>query len=42
MPKLFLEKFDEQLNENTHKWRSTETLPVIIAGHPLIAKAYLR
>ena len=23
-------------------WRSTETLPVIIAGHPLIAKAYLR
>jgi hypothetical protein len=37
-----LEKFDEQLNKHTKKWRTTETLPVIIAGHPLIAKAYLR
>jgi hypothetical protein len=41
MPKLFLERFEEQLNEHTKKWRSTETLPVIIAGHPLIAKAYI-
>jgi hypothetical protein len=42
MPKLFLERFQEQLNEHTSKWRSSETLPVIIAvQHPAISKAFL-
>jgi hypothetical protein len=41
MPKLFLERFQEQLNEHTSKWRSSET-PVIIAAHPAISKAFLR
>lgn len=36
LPDLFFERFEESLAEHTKKWRSTESLPVIIAGHPLI------
>jgi hypothetical protein len=42
MPSVFLEKFKETFWNHTKKWRSTGTLPIIIAGHPKIAKAYLQ
>jgi hypothetical protein len=44
LPTVFLDKdkFEETFNEYTKKWRSAKTLPIIIAGEPRIAKAYLR
>jgi hypothetical protein len=42
MPPVFLEKFEETFAEHTKKWRSHGTLPVIIAGHPQIARAFIR
>jgi hypothetical protein len=41
LPNLFFEQFETTFQEHTKKWRSQETLPIIIAGHPQIAKAYL-
>jgi hypothetical protein len=42
LPSVFLDKFEETFKEHTKKWRSAKTLPIVIAGHPRIAKAYLR
>jgi hypothetical protein len=42
MPPVFLEKFEDTFAEHTKKWRSHGTLPVIIAGHPQIARAFIR
>jgi hypothetical protein len=33
--------FDFCWSEQTKKWRSSETLPIIVAGHPTIAKYFL-
>lgn len=42
LPNLFLERFENTFREHTKKWCTVKTLPIIIAGHPRIAKAYLR
>eukprot|EP00956_Cyclotella_meneghiniana_P020348 scaffold35756_cov21-Cyclotella_meneghiniana.AAC.1 len=42
LPNLFFERFEESFSEHTKKWRSPATLPIIIAGHPIIAKSFLR
>lgn len=42
LPNLFFERFEESFKEHTKKWRTAETLPIIIAGHPRIAKAFVR
>jgi hypothetical protein len=41
LPNLFFERFENTFQEYTRKWCTVETLPIIIAGHPRIAKAYL-
>eukprot|EP00956_Cyclotella_meneghiniana_P010989 scaffold15408_cov41-Cyclotella_meneghiniana.AAC.7 len=41
LPDLFFERFEEAFNEHTKKWRTPETLPIIVAGHPRIAKAFV-
>ena len=42
LPNLFFEHFEDSFKEHTRKWRMKETLPIIIAGHPLVAKAFIR
>jgi hypothetical protein len=42
LPNLFFDRFETTFQEHTKKWRSKETLAIIIAGHPQIAKAFLR
>jgi hypothetical protein len=42
LPTLFFERFENNFAEHTKNWCSEETLPIIIAGHPLISKAFLR
>ena len=32
LPNLFFERFEESFKEHTKKWRTPETLPIIIAG----------
>jgi hypothetical protein len=41
LPDLFLERFEMTFHDHTKKWRDRKTLPIIIAGHPAIAKAYI-
>lgn len=33
LPCLFLERFEETLNRHTCKWRTSQTLPIVIAGN---------
>eukprot|EP00956_Cyclotella_meneghiniana_P026149 scaffold55872_cov78-Cyclotella_meneghiniana.AAC.1 len=42
LPNLFFQRFEESFTEHTRKWRTPKTLPIIIAGHPMIAKSFLR
>jgi hypothetical protein len=42
LPDLFFERFNETFNEHTKKWRTPKTIAIIVAGHPQIAKAFLR
>jgi hypothetical protein len=42
LPGLYIERFEQTLHEHTMKWRTNETLPVVIAGHPTIAKWFLK
>jgi hypothetical protein len=42
LPTLFLERFEQQFKVHTRKWIHAKTIPIIIAGHPSIAKAYIR
>ena len=37
-----MERFKQQFKVPTRKWLHMKTIPIIIAGHPSIAKAYLR
>jgi hypothetical protein len=41
-PSVFLEKFEATFKEYTKKWRHHKTLPIIIAGQPQIARAFIR
>jgi hypothetical protein len=41
LPNLFFERSEESFKEHKRKWRTKETLPIIIAGHPLVAKAFI-
>jgi hypothetical protein len=41
MPTVILQKFEETFQEHTKKWWSVGTLPIIIPGHPKLAKAFL-
>jgi hypothetical protein len=41
-PTVFLEKFEATFKEYTKKWRHHKTLPIIIAGQPQIARAFIR
>ena len=42
LPSLFLERFEETFTRHTCKWRTSKTLPIIIAGHPTISKWFVR
>ena len=42
MPSLFLQRFEETLTTHTSKWRSEKSLPIILGGHPKIAKYFRR
>jgi hypothetical protein len=41
LPNLFFKDFENTFREHNRKWCTIQTLPIIIAGQPLIAKAYL-
>ena len=42
LPGKFLGVFERVFKQYTAKWRHYKTLPLILAGHPLIAKAFIR
>jgi hypothetical protein len=42
LPGLYIERFEQTLHEHTMKCRTNETLPIVIAGHPTIAKWFLK
>ena len=39
---IFLERYESTINKYTSKWRSMETLPIILAGDAIIAKWFLK
>jgi hypothetical protein len=42
LPTVFLDKFEATFKEYTKKWRDHKTLPIVIAGQPRIARAFIR
>jgi hypothetical protein len=42
LPSLFIQRFEETLKAHTSRWRSQQSVPIIIAGNPVIAKHFLR
>eukprot|EP00956_Cyclotella_meneghiniana_P020292 scaffold35578_cov56-Cyclotella_meneghiniana.AAC.1 len=42
LPVLFLQRFENTMKTHTSKWRSSKTLPMILAGDAVIAKWFLK